>query len=124
MARDVAGCETLLADLVPGFEPAGLGSLEELEVGVAWTELADPLVRERVEGAAELFPRRRPSSSRSPTAVYAPFKREVADVHRELFAQNADGYGEDVRIKVERCLAVRDSEVERGLACARSTRSG
>ena len=39
---------------------------------------------------------------------------EVADVHRELFAQNAESYGEDVRIKVERCLAVRDSEVERG----------
>jgi aspartyl-tRNA(Asn)/glutamyl-tRNA(Gln) amidotransferase subunit A len=38
--------------------------------------------------------------------------REVADVHRELFAENADLYGEDVRIKIERCLAVRDSEVE------------
>ena len=41
--------------------------------------------------------------------------REVADVHRELFAENADLYGEDVRIKLERCLAVRDSEVERAV---------
>ena len=115
MARDVAGCETLLADLVPGFEPAGLESLEELELGVAWTELADPLVRARVEGAAALFPRRRIVELPFPDpAVYAPFMREVADVHRELFAQAADGYGEDVRIKLERCFAVRDSEVERG----------
>ena len=45
--------------------------------------------------------------------MLAVFNREVADVHRELFAENADLYGEDVRIKVERCLAVRDSEVER-----------
>jgi aspartyl-tRNA(Asn)/glutamyl-tRNA(Gln) amidotransferase subunit A len=37
-------------------------------------------------------------------------------VHRELFAENADLYGEDVRIKLERCLAVRDAEVERGRA--------
>ncbi len=115
MARDVAGCETLLGHLVAGFEPDQLESLEELEVGVAWTELADPLVRERVEVAAERFPRRRRVElPLPPDEVYAPFKREVADVHRELFAQNADGYGEDVRIKVEGCLAVRDSEVERG----------
>jgi Asp-tRNA(Asn)/Glu-tRNA(Gln) amidotransferase A subunit family amidase len=39
--------------------------------------------------------------------------REAADVHRELFAENADLYGEDVRIKLERCLAVRDADVER-----------
>ena len=41
--------------------------------------------------------------------------REVADVHRELFAENADAYGEDVRLKVEKCLAVRDAEVERAV---------
>jgi Asp-tRNA(Asn)/Glu-tRNA(Gln) amidotransferase A subunit family amidase len=45
--------------------------------------------------------------------MIAGFNREVADVHRELFAENADLYGEDVRIKVERCLAVRDSEADR-----------
>jgi len=48
-----------------------------------------------------------------PNETYAVFMREVADVHRELFAENGDLYGEDVRVKVERCLAVRDSEVER-----------
>ena len=40
--------------------------------------------------------------------------REVAGVHRELFAESAHLYGEDVRIKVEKCLAVRDADVERG----------
>jgi aspartyl-tRNA(Asn)/glutamyl-tRNA(Gln) amidotransferase subunit A len=115
MARDVCACEELLGHLAPVFEPARLESLDELELAVAWTELADPLVRARVEDAAALFPRGRIVELPFPDpAVYAPFMREVADVHRELFAQAADGYGEDVRIKVERCFAVRDSEVERG----------
>ena len=45
---------------------------------------------------------------------------EIAGVHRELFAENSDLYGEDVRIKVERCLSVTDTEAERARACARS----
>ncbi len=115
MARDVAGCEATLGHLVASFEPVPRESLEELEVAVAWTEVAEPLVRERVETAAARFPRRRVVELPFPDrTVYAPFMREVADVHRELFAQSAVSYGEDVRIKVERCLAVRDLEVERG----------
>ena len=60
MARDVESCERMLQALVPGFEPTEI-ELGDVEVGVAWTELADPLVRARVEAAAELFPRRRPA---------------------------------------------------------------
>jgi Asp-tRNA(Asn)/Glu-tRNA(Gln) amidotransferase A subunit family amidase len=113
LALDVEGCERMLAALVPGFEPTALESLEELEVGVAWTDLADPLIRERVEAAATRFPRRRPIElPLVESAMLAGFNREVADVHRELFAENAELYGEDVRMKIERCLAVRDSEVE------------
>jgi aspartyl-tRNA(Asn)/glutamyl-tRNA(Gln) amidotransferase subunit A len=113
LALDVVGCEQMLGALAPGFEPLELESLEELEVGVAWTEFADPLVRERVEAAAARFPRRRPIDLPFPDAgILAAFMREVADVHRELFAENADLYGEDVRIKIEQCLAVRDSEFE------------
>lgn len=114
LAADVEGCERMLASLAPSFAPHELESLEDLEVGVAWTELADPLVRERVEAVVARFPRRR--SVDFPlveSATYAVFMREVADVHRELFAEKADGYGEDVRVKVERCLAVRDGELER-----------
>jgi Asp-tRNA(Asn)/Glu-tRNA(Gln) amidotransferase A subunit family amidase len=114
LALDVEGCVRMLSALAPGFEPLELESLEELEVGVAWTELAEPLVRERVEAAVAAFPRRRPVELPFPdTGILAAFMREVADVHRELFAENTDLYGEDVRIKVEQCLAVRDSEVER-----------
>ena len=113
LAADVDGCERMLQALVPGHEPRELESLEELEVGVAWTTLADPLVRERVEQAATQFPRRRAIELPLPdNGTYAVFMREVADVHRELFAESGGLYGEDVRIKVERCLAVRDSEVE------------
>jgi aspartyl-tRNA(Asn)/glutamyl-tRNA(Gln) amidotransferase subunit A len=114
LAGDVAGCERMLQALVPGYRPAELESLEELEVGIAWTELADPLVRTRVEEAVARFPRRRHIElPLVPNETYAVFMREVADVHRELFAENGDLYGEDVRVKVERCLAVRDPEVER-----------
>jgi aspartyl-tRNA(Asn)/glutamyl-tRNA(Gln) amidotransferase subunit A len=113
LAGDVEGCERMFQVLVRGYQPAELESLEELEVGVAWTELADPLVRARVEEAAAQFPRRRHIElPLVDNATYAVFMREVADVHRELFAENGDLYGEDVRIKIERCLAVRDSDVE------------
>jgi aspartyl-tRNA(Asn)/glutamyl-tRNA(Gln) amidotransferase subunit A len=116
LAHDVEGCERLLQVLAPAFEPTELASLEDVEVGVAWTELADPLVRERVDAAVERFPRRRTLElPLVPDETYLLFKREVADVHRELFAENADLYGEDVRIKVEGCLRVGDRDVERAL---------
>ncbi len=41
--------------------------------------------------------------------------REVAEVHRDLFREHAARYGENVRIKLERCLAVTDDELEEGL---------
>jgi aspartyl-tRNA(Asn)/glutamyl-tRNA(Gln) amidotransferase subunit A len=112
MARDVATCERMLEVLAPGFEPRRV-ELDEVEVGVAWTEGADPLVRERVEEAAARFPRRRRLELPLPEGVYPTFSREVADVHRELFAEHADEYGDTVRRKVEGCLEVTDAEYER-----------
>jgi aspartyl-tRNA(Asn)/glutamyl-tRNA(Gln) amidotransferase subunit A len=114
MARDVATCERMLEALAPGFSPTRV-ELEEVEVGVAWTELADPLVRARVEEAAERFPRRKRLELPLPEGFYETFNREVADVHRELFLEHADSYGANVRPKIERCLAVTDAEYERGL---------
>ncbi len=112
MARDVDGCERMLQALVPGFEATQL-ELEDVEIGVAWTELADSLVRARVEAAAERFPRRRRLELPLGEDFYESFSREVADVHRELFAEHADDYGENVRAKLERCLAVTDAGYER-----------
>ena len=116
LGPDVETCERMLQVLVPGLEPRELASLEEVEVGVAWTELADPLVRARVEEAAARFPRRRRLElPLVPQETYVLFMREVADVHRELYAENADLYGEDVRLKVERCLAASDRDVEQAV---------
>ena len=110
LASSVEGCERLMRALAPGFEPAELESLEELEVGVAWLDEAEPLVRERVAEAAALFPRRREIElSRGPTDR-SDFMREVADVHRPLFPGNEELYGENVRGKIERALAVSDAD--------------
>ena len=111
MASNVEGCTELMRALAPGFEPAVLESLEELEVGIAWLDDADPLVRARVEEAAALFPRRRALDFPLAADDYRAFMREVADVHRALFPGNEDLYGDNVRGKIERCLAVTDDEV-------------
>src|SRR6185503_14052278 len=81
LARDVAGCEAMLAALVPGWGPRRLESLEEVRVGIAWLESADPLVRARVEEAAAAFPRLRAVEVPRPDGTYDAFSREVADVH-------------------------------------------
>jgi Asp-tRNA(Asn)/Glu-tRNA(Gln) amidotransferase A subunit family amidase len=44
------------------------------------------------------------------TGTYPLFMREVADVHRELYTEHADLYGEDVAVKIERCLDVSEAE--------------
>jgi aspartyl-tRNA(Asn)/glutamyl-tRNA(Gln) amidotransferase subunit A len=107
----VAGCAELLGALAPGFEQEESDSLDRLRVGVAWLEEADPLVRARVRQAAERFPHRRTVEFPRPDD-YALFMREVADVHRPLFPEHADEYGDDVRAKLERCLEVTLEEAE------------
>jgi aspartyl-tRNA(Asn)/glutamyl-tRNA(Gln) amidotransferase subunit A len=47
--------------------------------------------------------------------VYPVFAREAADVHRDLFGEHRELYGENVREKIERCLRVRDDEYEQAL---------
>jgi aspartyl-tRNA(Asn)/glutamyl-tRNA(Gln) amidotransferase subunit A len=107
---DVASCAEAMRHLAPGFEP-GEVELADLAVGIAWVERAEPLVGRRVAAAAALFPRARPVEIPILGGnTYAQFMREVADVHRELFAEHADLYGEDVRFKIERCLGVSDGE--------------
>jgi aspartyl-tRNA(Asn)/glutamyl-tRNA(Gln) amidotransferase subunit A len=110
MGRDVETCARMLAALAPGFPRAGLDSLDELHVGVAWLELAEPLVRERVMAAAALFPRRREVDFPMPAGVGAVFMREAAVSHRGLFPGHADAYGDNVRAKLERCVQVTDAE--------------
>jgi Asp-tRNA(Asn)/Glu-tRNA(Gln) amidotransferase A subunit family amidase len=110
IAASVEGCEELLRALAPGYEPAVLESLEEVEVGVASLDRAEPLVRARVAEVTAFFPRRRSLELPPAPSNRADFMREVADVHRALFPGNEELYGENVRGKIERCLAVQDGE--------------
>jgi aspartyl-tRNA(Asn)/glutamyl-tRNA(Gln) amidotransferase subunit A len=115
LARTVGECVATLEALAPGFQPAQL-SLDEISVGVAWLDDADPQVREQVEAAVEFIPGRREVELPKARDSYPVFMREVADVHRDLFAEKADLYGKDVRSKVALCLAVTDAEFEQGRA--------
>ena len=115
MARSVADCARMMEALVPGFEAP---SAHEAKIGLAWAERCDPLVRARVEEAAAAVDAV-PFDFPLPEDVGPMFMREVADVHRDLFAEHADSYGENVRTKIERCLAVTDTEYE-GAARRRS----
>jgi Asp-tRNA(Asn)/Glu-tRNA(Gln) amidotransferase A subunit family amidase len=96
-----------LRALVPGFESRRLG---EVRVGMAWLERAQPLVRQRVEEAARAFSRRSTVEFPLGKGTVAVFMREAADVHRELYAEQEDLYGDNIRPKIERCLAVTEAE--------------
>jgi aspartyl-tRNA(Asn)/glutamyl-tRNA(Gln) amidotransferase subunit A len=115
MGRDVETCARMMEALVPGFTRAALDSLEEVEVGVAWLDLAEPLVGARVQEARALFPRRRDLSFPLPDDLATVFMREVAESHRGLFPEYAGAYGDNVRAKLERCVAVTDAQFEAAL---------
>src|SRR5581483_6542433 len=111
LASSVEGCEELLRALAPNYASDNLSqALSELVVGVAWLEHAEPLVRERVAAAAAFFPQRREIELPLAPSNRADFMREAADVHRALFPGNEELYGENVRGKIERCLAVTDAD--------------
>jgi aspartyl-tRNA(Asn)/glutamyl-tRNA(Gln) amidotransferase subunit A len=94
MARTVADCARAMEALVPGFE---LPDVAGLHVASAWGV-------SEVPAEAIDFP--------FPEDADRAFMREVADVHRDLFAEHADAYGSNVHTKIERCLAVADAEYE------------
>jgi aspartyl-tRNA(Asn)/glutamyl-tRNA(Gln) amidotransferase subunit A len=91
MARDVAGCVELLGLDVPEV------SLPELRIASAWGG-----------GVGE------PVDFPTAPDVFPVFAREVGDVHRDLYPENAELYGENIRSKIEACIAVGDDEYEAG----------
>jgi aspartyl-tRNA(Asn)/glutamyl-tRNA(Gln) amidotransferase subunit A len=115
MARSVAECTGMMHALADDFVLRAVGSLADLSVGITWLDRAEPPVRESVASAASLFARTREIDFPLPEGIDPVFMREVAGVHAELFAENSDLYGDNVRTKVELCLAVTDSEYEAGL---------
>jgi aspartyl-tRNA(Asn)/glutamyl-tRNA(Gln) amidotransferase subunit A len=115
MARSVGECVELMEVLADGLEVAELDSLEGLATGIAWLDRADPLVHARVREAAGLFPGAREVEFPLAEKIGPVFMREVADVHRDLFAEFADSYGDNVRTKIEICLELSEGEYESGL---------
>ena len=111
MARDVGGCVELMRALVPRLDVPAVESVEDLTVGVAWADRCEPLVRRRVLEAASSFARADPVDFPGGEATQPMFMREIADVHRELYEESSELYGENIRPKIERCLAVSDAEV-------------
>jgi len=108
MARDVATCGELMR-VLGGVGVAGAEAAGGLRVGLAWVDRAEPLVRARVEEAGRVFGAQ-PVEFPLPERTTAVFMREVADVHRELYAEQPELYGENIRPKIERCLAVTEAE--------------
>ena len=107
---------------VVGFKPTyGLVSTDGIFPLAPSFDHAGPLARD-VAGCIELLGLDAPEvpladlsiGTDFPTAqdVVPAFMREVADVHRELYAEQAELYGENIRGKIERCLAVTDEEYD------------
>jgi len=112
MARDVAGCARVMKALAPS---VALQAIQpgDVRVAVAWLADADPGVRARVTRAFSWFPNRAEIEfPLMPANIDPAFQREVADVHRDPFAEHGELYGANVHRKVERALAVSDEDYE------------
>jgi Asp-tRNA(Asn)/Glu-tRNA(Gln) amidotransferase A subunit family amidase len=125
MATTVAACEDAMRALVPGFEPTTACARR-----AARRHRLDGdggLARARARrGGGRALPE--PHRARAPhpeatyDASYVTFMHEAADVHRELFAEHADSYGDNVRPKIEACLAVTDADAEQARAAREQLR--
>ena len=110
MARTVADCAGCCEALAPEFDRARAArqTSQSVSPGPTAADRSSPTGsarRPRFSTPSRSTSRSRPASARA-------FMREVADVHRDLFAESADSYGENVRAKIERCLALTDAEVD------------
>ncbi len=116
MARDVGGCVAMMRVLDPSM-PSTPVALEDVRVAVAWLDDADPAVAARVWAASALFRRSEEIAfPLMPANIDPAFQREVAEVHRDLFAEHRELYGANVRWKVEHALEVTDEECEESVA--------
>jgi aspartyl-tRNA(Asn)/glutamyl-tRNA(Gln) amidotransferase subunit A len=116
LAPSVDECARMMAALAPALDPVPQVAPGDVRVGVAWMAEAEPLVRSRVEEASEVFPNRRDLPLPAmPPAVIDVRMRETARTHADLFAAHRDEYGENVAVKVERCLEVTELEYQAGL---------
>ncbi|MDP8910721.1 MAG: amidase [Actinomycetota bacterium] len=119
IARCVADCEAMVDALVPEHTPTAVPGARDLRVALAWLEDAAPLVRRRVEEAAHHFTHTEVVDFPRERGVGPAFMRDVASVHKTLFEEQRESYGEDVARKLERCLAVGEREYEQAVAARR-----
>ena len=123
MGRDVGTCAEAFR-VLGGVEPEPLGDLGDLRIGIAWAEHAEPEVRRVFQSVAEEHLSRAASAGVPlPGGVFPAFQHEVAGIHRDLFGEHADLYGQNVRTKVEACLAVTGSEATAARAARERYRS-
>jgi len=116
MAKDVESCVAMMKALDPSV-PSIPVALEDVRVAVAWLDDADPGVAARVQKTSTLFRRSEAVAfPLMPANIDPAFQREVADVHRDLFAEQAELYGANVRWKVERALEVTGEDYEDSVA--------
>jgi Asp-tRNA(Asn)/Glu-tRNA(Gln) amidotransferase A subunit family amidase len=116
MARDVARCSAMMRALDPSL-PSTPVALGDVHVAVAWLDDADPGVAARIREASALFRRSEEVVfPLMPANIDPAFQREAADVHHELFAEQAELYGANVRWKVERALEVTGEDYEASVA--------
>jgi aspartyl-tRNA(Asn)/glutamyl-tRNA(Gln) amidotransferase subunit A len=120
MAADVDGCVAMMEAFLPGFvaEDVAIG---DVRAALAWVEGTDPLVRARVEEAGALLGAE-PIELPYAEEITPLFMREVGDVHREIYPESSELYGENVAPKIERCLAVSDGEAAAAAAAREAYR--
>ena len=109
MARTIDELQRMMEALVPGFAREQPPARDDLRVGVAWLDEADPLVRARVGELAGRL-RAEPVDLPLDTETSPLFQHEVAGVHAGLFEENREAYGPDVARKIDLCLQVTDRE--------------
>ena len=122
MARTVADCAAMMDALGRGFDAArsiarGVGSASRGSRG------RSARARPRRGGGRavpDAAPVAFPNAERHLPVLHARGRGRA----RDLFAEHADSYGEDVASKIERCLAVTDAETRRGGAPRASSASG
>ena len=95
-------CARMMEALAPGFEPAEVDARATSRSASPGPSRRPARPRAGRGGRGAASRADGGSSCRSRTASTTAFRREVADVHRELFPEHADEYGENVRPKLER----------------------
>ena len=109
----VAACAAMMGAL--GRASTGAVELGDLRVGLAWLDLAEPLVRRpgwrRPPHSSPTSRRRLPAARRRPQPGLHASRRPRCTASSSL--EHADLYGDNVRRKIEAALAVTDAEYER-----------